>query len=641
MKKRLLYNFKDPGNIHQTRLPMRRILLLSSVAAPFGSLVADEQEYWAFKPLIQVEVPAVSNSQWPRNAIDHFVLKNARENQLSPNGPAPRNLLIRRAYFDLIGLAPSRREVEEFAADGSAGAYEDVVSQLLTSPHYGERWGRHWLDVARFGESHGYESDNERPTAWTYRDAVIRALNEDLPFDKFTRWQVAGDSLQGDDPLAHALTGFLTAGSTVTNVDGIDREKAMYDKMDDIVSATGSAFLGLTIGCARCHDHKYDPISQRDYYRLVGFFLPGKPGDRNVAIGSEGSTVKALIWNGGSPRKNPLLNRGDVEEKEGDVGAGVLTVLSPASSDVTNWIHETENKGGDGRPGLARWLTDVEKGAGALLARVIVNRLWQHHFGTGLVKTSNNFGTVGDKPTNPELLDWLALELVRQGWRLKPIHKLIMTSSTYIQTTEWDEERHAIDPTNDLLWRRHPRRLEAEILRDSIMNTAGTLNRKLYGPSIKPWVSSDAVKTGSTNKWPTNVKDGPKTWRRSIYVFMRRSMRVPFFETFDVPDAMQSRGVREKTTVATQALLLLNNQFVRQQAAHFAERVKEASKAHPNENLPGQLRAIVEEAYWLAFSRKPTETEIALGTELMSEEGQTIENFCHILLTLNEFVYVD
>lgn len=620
---------------------MRRILLLSLVAAPFGSLVADEQEYWAFKPLTQVEVPSVPNSQWPRNTVDHFVLKNARDNQVSPNGPAPRNLLIRRAYFDLIGLAPSRREVEEFAADESAGAYENVVSQLLASPHYGERWGRHWLDVARFGESHGYESDNERPTAWTYRDAVIRALNEDLPFDQFTRWQVAGDSLQGDDPLAQALTGFLTAGSTVTNVDGIDREKAMYDKMDDIVSATGSAFLGLTIGCARCHDHKYDPISQRDYYRLVGFFLPGKPGDRNVAIGSQGSTVKALTWNGGNYRKNPLLKRGDVEEKEGDVGAGVLTVLSPASSDIKNWISEKENRGGDGRTGLARWLTDVEKGAGALLARVIVNRVWQHHFGIGLVKTSNNFGTVGDKPTNPELLDWLALKLVREGWRLKPLHKLIMTSSTYMQTTEWDEDRHAVDPANDLMWRRQPRRLEAEVLRDSIMNTAGTLNRTLYGPSIKPWVSSDAVKTGSTNKWPTNVKDGPKTWRRSIYVFMRRSMRVPFFETFDVPDAMQSRGVREKTTVATQALLLLNNEFVRQQAVHFAKRVVAATRDRPSETPQGKQRAIVEEAYWLAFSRKPTDAEIKLGSELMSQKGQTIENFCHILLTLNEFAYVD
>lgn len=621
---------------------MRRILLLLiSTAAPIMPAAAEEQAYWAFQPLTPVKVPTAPDSSWVRNTVDHFILKNARKKQLSPNGLAPRNSLIRRAYFDLIGLAPSRREVEEFAANTSPEAYNQVISQLLSSPHYGERWGRHWLDIARFGESHGYESDNERPTAWTYRDAVIRALNEDMPFDKFTRWQVAGDSLKADDALAQALTGFLTAGSTVTNVDGVDREKAMYDKMDDIVSATGSAFLGLTIGCARCHDHKYDPISQRDYYRLVGFFLPGKPGDRNVAIGTKGASVKALTWNGGNTRKNPLLNRGDVEEKEGDVGSGVLTVLSPASSDVSNWIRETENKGGDGRPGLARWLTDVEKGAGTLLARVIVNRLWQHHFGVGLVKTSNNFGSVGDKPTNPDLLDWLASELIREGWRLKPIHKLIMTSSTYMQSTEWDRQRHTIDPENNLQWRRHPRRLEAEILRDSIMNTAGTLNRKLYGPSIKPWVSSDAVKTGSTNKWPTNVKDGPETWRRSIYVFMRRSMRVPFFETFDVPDAMQSRGVREKTTVATQALLLLNNQFVRQQAAHFSQRVIAAAKARSTDSQPEERRAIVEEAYWLAFSRNATDSEIKLGIELMAQEEQTVENFCHILLTLNEFAYVD
>mgnify|MGYP002819159480 FL=1 len=215
-----------------------------------------------------------------------------------------------------------------------------------------------------------------------------------------------------------------------------------------------------------------------------------------------------------------------------------------------------------------------------------------------------------------------------------------MTSATYMQSTRWDHRRNELDPGNQLLWRRQPQRLEAEILRDSIMHTAGTLNRKLYGPSIKPWVSSDAIKTGSTNKWPVNVKDGPATWRRSIYVFMRRSMRVPFFETFDVPDAMQSRGVREQTTVPTQALLLLNNKFVRNQAGHFASRVVNAVGELDPGN-PDRLRAIVEEAYWLALSRSPTETEITLGSGLLSEDGQSVENFCHILLTLNEFAYVD
>jgi len=246
------------------------------------------------------------------------------------------------------------------------------------------------------------------------------------------------------------------------------------------------------------------------------------------------------------------------------------------------------------------------------------------------VKTSDNFGRVGDKPTHPALLDWLAGELIRAGWRLKPIHRLIMTSAVYTQDTAWDKKRHDIDPGNKLLWRRQPRRLQAEILRDSIMNTAGTLNRQLFGPSIKPWVSNDAIKTGSTNKWPTNVKDGPKTWRRSIYVFMRRSMRVPFFETFDVPDAMSSRGVREKTTVATQALLLMNNEFVRKQAEHFARRLEDK-----------EPRIAVEEAYWLALSRKPTEEEINLSLALINSEGQSLANFCHILFTLNEFIYVD
>ena len=600
-----------------------------------------DDQSWAFRSLSSVKVPDVGDSKWVVNEIDRFVLARARAKGLTPNGSVDRQTLIRRVYFDLTGLAPTRDEVVDFVESKSPEAYQSLIARLLASPHYGERWGRHWLDVARFGESHGYESDNERPTAWTYRDAVIRALNEGMPFDRFVRWQVAGDVLQADDPLATALTGFITSGSTVTNVDGVDREKATYDKMDDIVSATGSAFLGLTIGCARCHDHKYDPISQEDYYRLVGFFLPGKAGDRNIAMGDSGASVKALTWHGGNKKRNPLLKRGDVEKKGEDVGYGVLSVLNAAENDIASRINAIGKQSGDGRTGLAQWLTDVDRGAGSLLARVIVNRLWQHHFGVGLVKSSNNFGKVGDEPTHPELLEWLAGKLIREGWKLKSIHELIMKSAVYRQSILWDKERDAIDPENKLLWRRVPRRLEAEILRDSIMNTSGTLNRKLYGPSVKPWVSTDAIKTGSTNKWPTNVKDGPGTWRRSIYVFMRRSMRVPFFETFDVPDAMQSRGVREQTTVATQALLLLNNKFVRDQAKHFASRVLEAVSSSGSKEGEQDMKAIVEQAYWLAFSRGPTVDEITLGVELLSREGQNVENFCHILFTLNEFAYVD
>ncbi len=594
---------------------------------------ADSPGYWAFRPLAPAKPPVLDGDSWSKTGIDRFVLAKLRIRGLAPNKPVGRRTLIRRACFDLIGLAPTRREVETFSSDESPDAYGKLLSQLLASPHYGERWGRHWLDVARFGESHGYESDNERPSAWTYRDAVIRALNDDIPFSDFIRWQIAGDVLRGDDPLAVALTGFITSGSTVTNVDGVDREKAKYDKMDDIVSATGSAFLALTVGCARCHDHKYDPIAQRDYYRLVGFFLPGSARDRQIAIGRSGSRVKGLAWNGGNKTKNPLLERGDTEKKSTDVGLGVLAALSPDDGDVTRWIESSEKKSGDGRPGLAQWLTNVDDGAGALAARVIVNRLWQHHFGVGLVRTSNNFGRVGDRPSHPALLDWLAGELIRAGWRLKPIHRLIMTSAVYMQNTTWDRKRHDIDHDNQLLWRRRPQRLQAEILRDSIMNTAGTLNRQLFGPSVKPWVSNDAIKTGSTNKWPTNVKDGPGTWRRSIYVFMRRSMRVPFFETFDVPDAMQSRGVREETTVATQALLLLNNEFVRAQAKQFAARLeRREAKGH---------RSIVEHAYWLALSRAPTQRELDLSLGLLESKGQSVANFCHILFALNEFIYVD
>ena len=626
------------GSCFQLRVKVTRLflclLLLAMLAPQKGFSSEKDSKSWSFGLIRHTEPPVQKNDTWSINAVDKFVLRMAQSKGIRPNDAVERIKLIRRASYDLIGLAPTRDEVEAFIIDESTDAYSKLIDRLLASPHYGERWGRHWLDVARFGESHGYESDNERPSAWTYRDAVIRALNQDMPFDRFVRWQVAGDVIKSEDPLAVSLTGFLTAGSTVTNVDGVDREKATYDKMDDIVSATGAAFLGLTIGCARCHDHKYDPISQKDYYRLVGFFLPGKPGHRNIAAGDSGSNVKALTWNGGNKRKNPLLKRGDVEQKEGDLGFGVLAKLSAGDGNVEPWINLSEKKSGDGRAGLAHWLTDTKNGAGSLLARVIVNRLWQHHFGEGIVKTSDNFGSVGEKPSHPELLEWLAGELIRNGWSLKSMHRLIMSSAVYRQGTQWDEKRHAIDPENKLLWRRNPRRMEGEIIRDSIMTSAGTLNRKMYGPSVKPWVSKDAINTGSTNKWPVNVKDGPATWRRSIYVFMRRSMRVPFFEVFDVPDSMQSRGVRELTTVPTQALMLLNNKFVRGQADHFAARIKESVDA-------SDTRSVIEEAYWLALSRAPTEEEVSLSSELLAKEGQSIENFCHILFTLNEFSYVD
>ena len=594
----------------------------------------DGKTLWSLNKISLVEPPVIEADTWSRNEIDKFILQKLRSVGIEPNPAADKLTTIRRVSFDLLGLAPTREEIQKFEADKSGNSYEKLLDSLLANPHYGERWGRHWLDVARFGESHGYESDNERPHAWTYRDAVIKALNQNLPFDEFVKWQVAGDILRPEDSLAVSLTGFLSAGSTVTNVDGVDREKANYDKMDDIVSATGSAFLGLTVGCARCHNHKYDPISQEDYYKMVGFFLPGREGDRELEIGKPGSKVKAMVWNGGKKRSNPILKRGDVEQKGEDVGVGVLTALSDNNGDASEWLNEEALKKGDGRDALAHWLTDSDKGAGHLLARVIVNRLWQHHFGVGLVKTSNNFGQVGEKPTHPELLDWLAQELINKDWKIKSIHKLIMKSSTYMQTVKWDQPRYEIDPENKLFWRKEPRRLEGEIIRDSIMNTAGTLNRKMFGPSVKPWVSKDAINTGSTNKWPVNVKDGPDTWRRSIYVFMRRSMRVPFFEVFDVPDGMQSRGVRELTTVPTQALMLMNNQFVRDQASHFSNRIR---KAVGNDNL----KDIVEEAYWLALSRSPTDEELSSSVELLSTEGQSLENFCHILFTLNEFCYVD
>jgi hypothetical protein len=717
---------------------------VASAADAHGGSGADA--HWAFQPLRRVAPPHLAHTRWALSDVDAFIQVRLEAKGLTPNPPADRRQLMRRLFFDLIGLAPPRGEVEAFIADPAPDAYERLVDRLLANPHLGERWARHWLDVARFAESHGYESDTERPEAWTYRDVVIRAMNDNLPFDSFVRLQLAGDLFAPDRPFAVALTGFLTAGPTVTNVDEIDREKARYEKVDDLVSATGAAFLALTVGCARCHDHKYDPITLRDYYRMAGFFMSGEerktylPWGGSIGEGTARATaakkatasaqkahaewfgaqkervyqelvyrkidsldvspeektlLKAdpedddkrareirkryrkkirvedsdvrktfsreekereeelheeirrleavekrvspplgLTWGGGGRKQNPLLNRGDTADKGADVGVGVLTVLGPPAGELETGAADSPS--GE-RVALARWMTDVEQGAGALLARVIVNRLWQHHFGVGLVSTSNNFGALGELPTHPELLDWLAGELIRSGWQLKHLHKLIVTSAVYKQDTTWDNERGALDPQNRLFWRRRPLRLEAEILRDAILNSAGTLNRSQRGPSVKPWISPDAIATGSTAKWPTDVEDGPATWRRSVYIFTRRSMRVPFLEVFDAPDVMASIGRRDETTVAPQALFVLNNPFVRAQAEHFARRVRLIARE--------DSRAAVAWVYWLALSRPPSDDELRLSFEFLTadrvgnEDG--LVDLCHAIWTLNEFIYVD
>jgi mono/diheme cytochrome c family protein len=894
-------------------------------AAPKKPMVVTDEDrtFWAFQPLKRPTLPLVRNSAGVRNPVDSFLLAKLEEKGLTPNGPADRRTLIRRVTFDLTGLPPTPEEVDAFVKDDAPDAYEKVVNRLLASPHYGERWARHWLDLARFAESHGFEHDYDRPTAYHYRDFVIKAFNQDLPYNKFVRWQIAGDEYEPNNPLALSATGFLGAGVHSTQITVNQVEKERYDELDDIVRTTGTAFLGLTVGCARCHDHKYDPIPTRDYYRMVATFTttvrtevdlnfdadayaaakarfdaehakvveplsryekeelpakferwladgrktaaprwvtldpvsaksqggatltnqpdnsvlatgknpphdqftivahtrlknitavrlealahdslvkggPGRASNGNFALsnftvraapldgkgtpvvlklkdpkatfeqhglpvaaaidadgtsawaidpqfgkdhaatfeletpaGFEGgtvltfdlefrnntghgiarprlaistaappaaldgdvmpqqvldvltaldakpeekpteeqrkvllswfrtqdagwrelnrqveehaktapkpNTVKALICSEGLPAvrlhtqggdflpETHFLKRGDPNQKDGVATQGFLQVLTRHPDGEKHW--QTAPPPGwrtsYRRRALAEWLTDVEHGSGHLLARVIVNRLWQHHFGTGLVGTPSDFGNQGERPSHPELLDYLACELIDSGWSLKHVHRLIVTSAAYRRGTAHDAKRAALDPDNRLLWRMVPRRLEAEAVRDSLLAVSGTLDTRMFGPGTLD----------------------PTMKRRSIYFFVKRSQLVPMMTLFDAPDALQGIEQRTTTTIAPQALLLMNNALVRRCADDLALRVGRGEKT------PAEA---VQAAYVLALGRPPAEEELNDAVAFLKEQEESyrkagkgeprhraLTDFCQVLLGLNEFVYID
>lgn len=871
--------------------------------------VAAGRQFWSFQPLKNFAPPEVPNAAWAKTSIDRFILAKQAEHGLTPNGRSGKEKLIRRLYFDLIGLPPTPEQVAAFVADTSPNAFDTVVDGLLSSERHGERWARHWLDAARFAESGGYEFDGFRAGAYHYRDWVIRALNSDLPYHEFVRMQIAGDRLQPGLEGA-AATGFLVAGPFPGQITAKTEERIRYDQLDDMIMTIGGSMLGVTLGCVRCHDHKYDPIPQQDYYgiaaalgrtghgtatldpdpaatqraldqhaaehdrrliawrkfaaedlparfarwqqeelpkltaeprwqvltpqsvsaddtwlsttdeglvvfsgprrkngdtyvvtthtyqkKLVSLRLdaltdksmprkgPGFGGDGSFALGEFKVVARALdpmsaespvtlklkpvlaafeepgqplknvvddnpgtFWRanadggkdnaalfeieGGLPgfatgtqltfelkfvsdglgrfrlaastepgaptwagevapqhlgeikailamnnnalpeplrdpavrwfgrfdeaagklcksvddhaRAKPrppltdvyaavaggrdvfLLRRGEVDSKVGQAHPAFLQVLATSPNGAEKWL----SKPAEGQPaldprvGLANWMTDIEQGAGALLARVIVNRLWQHHFGRGLVNTPNDFGSQGERPTHPELLDWLARELVQGGWRLKPIHKLIVHSAVYQQANDVTPANLKIDPLNQYLWHYRPRRLEAEVIRDSLLAAGASLDTTMYGPSILD-----------------------NTPRRSVYLRVKRSELIPFMTMFDAPEPTQSIGERISTTVPTQALAMMNSPFVRQQAERLAQRIRST----PEVPLP----LAIDSAYQMAFCRLPAPAErermLAFIEQQRQEAGgdapqQTataLVEFCQVLLCLNEFVYVD
>jgi hypothetical protein len=884
-------------------------------------LEPDAKQWWAFQPLKKGQPPHVKNVAWVKTPIDRFILAAQEAAGIGPNPPAAKHVLIRRAYFDLLGLPPPPEEVEAFIHDPSPDAWPKLIDRLLGSPHYGERWGRHWLDLARFAESHGFEHDYDRPTAYHYRDFVIEALNRDMPYDTFVKWQIAGDEYAPGDNLALKATGFLAAGVHSTQITKSEVEKHRYDEMDDKLNTLTTGLLGLTVGCARCHDHKYDPIPQRDYYRLLSSFTttirsevdldldpegyqqakrvfdqqhapyveavktfesnelptrfaawektansaatlpwefvelkdakskegatltpqpdgsvlatgknakfdtytliahtqlekvsavrlealahpsllksgPGRASNGNFAlshfkmtaapliqgafsprppivvklrnaratfeqkglpikaaidgdaksawavdpqigkdhaavfeleqaIGFEGGTIltftlafnnndghnlgrprlavtaapgspeltapgidaktrellevpaakrspeqigkilqwyrmldpewsklhqqqqahlataprptlaKALIASEGLPpirlhsqgedffNETHFLRRGDPENKEGVATQSFLQVLMPAADAAKRWQAPPPAgwRTSYRRRALAEWLTDVDQGAGQLLARVMVNRLWQHHLGRGLVATPSDYGIRGEKPLHPELLDWLAREFIQSGWRMKALHKLIMTSAVYMQSSTADEAKAKVDRDNKLVWRFPPRRLEAEIIRDAILAVGAQLDATQFGPGT--------------------LDENSK--RRSIYFTVKRSKLVPMMIIFDAPEALNGMAERPTTTIAPQALHLLNNPRMRDCATTFARRLTTDSDA--------KLPDAVTSAYRIALARNPSAEELTDALTFLREQMATyssadrreraLADFCQVLMCLNEFIYID
>jgi hypothetical protein len=932
---KLITHAKEPHMPHEAaKLPeaaIARIIEWIDLGAPYDNplvasklkgkswtertLPAAAKEWWAFQPLQKPTLPAVKNGTWCQTSIDRFILARLEEASIEPNAAATRQQLIRRAYFDLIGLPPTPEEVDAFVKDPASpqAAWDKVIDKLLASPHYGERWGRHWLDLARFAESHGFEHDYDRPTAYHYRDFVIEALNRDLPYDTFVKWQIAGDEYEPDNPLAVKATGFLAAGVHSTQITKNEVEKHRYDEMDDKLSTISTAMLGLTVGCARCHDHKYDPIPQRDYYRMLSTFTttvrsemeltidmpayvkakaafdrehepyvaalkrreaellpmldtlikgvakaeweyvdvksagskdgatlklqddgailasgknpkfdtytivaytpaakitavrlealahpsmvkggPGRAANGNFALsdfsvgvspaklgstpakvglknpqatfeqkglpikaaidadaksawaidpqfgkdhaasfelekpaGFDGGTtlvftlkfnnndghnigrfrlsvsgadktpaltasgmpadvrgiidllaakrtpeqgtkllawartldpewrslnekrlqhlakspqptkVKTLVATEGLPAvrlhtqgedflpETNFLRRGDPANKEGTATQGFLQVLMPTAEAARRW--QTAPPAGwrtsYRRRAFAEWITDVDQGAGPLLARVIVNRLWQHHMGRGLVATPSDFGTRGEAPTHPEMLDYLAGELIKSGWKLKAVHKLIMTSAVYQESTAVHEAKVKVDRDNKFYWRQPARRLEAEIIRDALVAVGGELDPKMFGP-------------GTLDE---------KSKRRSIYFTVKRSKLVPMMVIFDAPEALSGMAERPTTTIAPQALHMLNNPQVRQTARSFARRIA------PDSTTP--LEDAVRAGYRIALARDPSRDDLADGVAFIRAQMATypenqrreaaLADFCQILMCLNEFIYVD
>jgi hypothetical protein len=727
----------------------------------------EERRWWSFVKPVRPPVPVVKSVARVKNPIDAFVLAALESKGLQPAPRASRRTLIRRVYFDLIGLPPRPEEVQAFESDPAPDAYQKLINRLLDSERYGERWARHWLDVVRYADSDGYEYDLIRPNAWRYRDYVIRALNEDKPYNRFILEQLAGDELPDRNYDSLAALGFCRNGPFIGDMVLMQNEMTRQDELDDIVSTTSAAFLGVTMGCARCHNHKYDPLAQKDYYRMVSVFAPSvrtdvplvpdhvvkkyekqvfeidrevdkltqqmrllhkpvrdrlleakykelpeplqvavktEPAKRTEAqkrqaiqvIATVGVTEADLIaaLSPEDRKKTEVLKQqiADLEKSKPPALPSAMAITDPTLTPANSYfLHRgsTLSKGSPMEPGpplvltasareivfpkpspqtkttgrrlaLAQWLASEEN---PLTARVMVNRIWQHHFGKGIVETPNDFGRMGAAPSHPQLLDWLAIEFVRQGWSIKAMHRLMLTSSTYQQASDiTSAANQKKDPQNQFLWKMPMQRVAGEIIRDSMLAVSGGLNLKSGGPGVFPEVDPGLIglieaASKKDQGWPV-TRDGPELWRRSVYVTQKRTVTAPIMDLFDPPDLVSSCPKRSTTTVAPQALQLLNNKFVVGQSTLFAERLRN----EVGKDQVGQIRR----AFRLSYGRLPDATELEASqsflrkqlsyhrglrkklqdqgidpAEIPDPDKAALTDLCHSLFNSNEFVYVN
>ena len=718
------------------------------------------RNYWAFQLPKKAAVPPL------KNPVDFFLAREWQSQKLTHAPKAEPRTLVRRAYLDLTGLPPTPDQVQEFINDKSTNAWPALIDRLLASPQYGERWGRHWLDVARYADSNGYEHDFDRPNAWRYRDYVISAFNKDTPFDRFLVEQIAGDEVQHPTDETRIATAFLRNHAKIGFREK-DNPQFRYEYLDDMIATIGRGVLGMTVQCARCHNHKFDPIPQKDYYRLqaalFGYvevdhplvpeteaalyhkqikgvedalrpvqdqlkqlerpyrdqllpakylkfpanvqqaintpegkrtpgqvllanqiirttsvasseidrimkpadavvkqqllhqmrdieklrpkpipvamgitdgdyrFVPDGPGDEPAPGKSrqQADFAGSYLHEGADPYKVPpsyFLHHGDVNSHGTEMEPGFLTVATYNNPPVA--LPPANGNTSGRRLALAKWLGSPDN---PLTARVMVNRIWRHHFGVGIVPTMDNFGKNGELPSHPELLDWLAVEFMDQGWSIKQMHRLLMTSEAYQMSSEFAAETNiAKDASNRYLWRFRQQRLEAEAVRDVVLAASGSLNLQMYGTAIFPHINDEILGSMTKGIWnQKNGEDSNEEWRRSIYVYRKRGLPLPFFEVFDLPDQNIACTQRNSSTVPTQALMLMNDEFILSHASKLAAKIKAAASSKDQQ---------VRLAYELALSRPPTEQERTLA--LVFLETQKLEAFTHVLLNLNEFVYI-